>query len=81
MASGIEMMLKALGIDPQEFIKAVTETIGRLQHGIREIDSRMSSIDRGQAETNARLERLEKHLGVEPEAETDETPRLRISRQ
>lgn len=62
MASGIEMMLKALGIDPEEIKRAMFDSIGRLQSGINEIAAHGKSV-------NERLERLEKHLGVQPATE------------
>lgn len=82
MASGMEMMLKALGIDPGEIQKAMTETIGRLQSGIAALDTRLTSIDKALAENNARLERLEIHLGVaQPESQPNGQDQRRISRQ
>ena len=66
MASGVEMMMKALGIDPEEIKRSMFETIERLQTGIKGLDERLSAIDAGQRIINARLERLEIHLGIVP---------------
>ncbi len=65
MASGVEMMLKALGIDPEEIKRSMFETIERLNKGINELGARLNAID-------ARLDRLERHLGCYSENTTEE---------
>jgi hypothetical protein len=83
MASGLDMMLKALGIDPQEIQRSMTETVSRLQDGINQINTHLRTIARNQEIVNARLERLEMHLGVSVpnETETEITPLKRIANQ
>lgn len=87
MASGIEMMLKALGIDPNEIKAAMTDTIGKLQSGINSIGESLNTISENQKEINARLARLERHLGIPNEAsmvpvnEAVGAPVLRIAGQ
>ncbi len=66
--SGMEMMmnslLKAAGFDPTELKLAIENTIGGFQNMAREIFNRIDAIDKRQAIIDARLERLELHLGV-----------------
>lgn len=57
--NGMEMMLKALGIDPEEIKKAMFGTVAAVMDGIKTLNNRAE-------ETNARLSRIEEHLGIDP---------------
>lgn len=69
--SGMEMMLnsllKAAGFDPTELKKNIEETVSGFQQMARTIGERLEAIDKRQAIIDARLERMEIHLGVSVE--------------
>lgn len=58
MASGIEFLMKNLGIDPEAIKKEMMRTIGEIQSGLQSLNTSLTTI-------NARLERIEKQLGIE----------------
>jgi hypothetical protein len=45
MATGMEHMMKALGLDPEKLMKFVTEARDTIQKAQREIDSRLERIE------------------------------------
>ena len=67
--TGMEMMmnslLKAAGFDPTELKAAIENTIGGFQAMAKAIFDRIDAIDKRQSIIDARLERLENHLGVD----------------
>lgn len=69
--SGMEMMvnsvLKMAGFDPTELKASIENVIGGFQKLAQEIFNRVDNIDKQNAIINARLERLELHLGVSNE--------------
>ena len=60
--TGMEMMLqsifRAMGLDPKQIMADMEKTVHALKNGIESIDENMRVI-------SMRLERLERHLGVE----------------
>lgn len=63
MASGIDIMMKALGIDPEEIKRNMLDVITKLQTGINNLDKRLTAIDAKQdaidAKQDAILQRLD----------------------
>lgn len=64
--SGMEMMLmnmlKAAGLDVGEIQTNITKFADGIKTTLAELGSRLTNIDTAQAQTNARLERVEKML-------------------
>jgi len=58
MATGIEMLLKSFGLDPNEIKANVERMIGDIKGGIAALNTR-------QQETNVRLARIEQALNIE----------------
>jgi hypothetical protein len=71
--NGIEMMFKALGIDPNELRKQIEEPIAQMVTGIKTIGDRLASID-------SRLTAIEHQLNI-PHTDDSTIPLLRIANQ
>lgn len=67
MASGIEMLMKSMGIDPDEIKRNVDTLISTFKNGLTELNER-------QKETNVRLARLESAMNIPlPDVAADAT--------
>lgn len=72
MASGVEMLMKACGIDPEQIKKDMQKPVDDIIAALGELTKRLQSID-------SRLDRIEAKLGiVESAVTTIEQPQRRI---
>ena len=62
MASGPEILMKALGINPDEIKAAITDTINGIRGGLQQLDNRLKSIEAAQQQINQRLTGIEMAL-------------------
>ena len=69
--NGMEMMLKALGINPEEIKAAVMGLMGGIEKSMDALNKRGENID-------ARLSRIEQHLGVEQPINGHHAPLVEI---
>lgn len=73
--SGMEMMLNSLmraaGFDPAQLEKAIVETVNGFREMVLALGKRLDEIDKRQAVIDARLERIEIALSLQPDKAND----------
>lgn len=62
MATGPEMLMRALGINPDEIKAAITDTINGIRGGLQQLDNRLKNIEETQIQMIATLRRIETRL-------------------
>lgn len=68
MASGIEILMKSLGIDPNEIRKAIDDTTNGISGGLQSLDNRLKNIEAMQWSIADRITRIEQTLNIKPDA-------------
>ena len=67
MPFGPEIMLKALGFDPEKILAELGATFSNIGENVKRVAQKLDQLADDQKAINERLERLEKHLGVHTE--------------
>jgi hypothetical protein len=55
MATGPEMLLRALGVNPEEIKTAITDTVNSIRGGLQSLEQRLKAIEETQGQINLRL--------------------------
>lgn len=69
--NGMEMMMKALGIDPEAILKEFKVQIGAFETIATNVDTRITSLDLQVAQLHQKLDLIMRACGIEPLTEIE----------